>query len=251
MALALWLCWTAVTYLLEGRVLTMARPEDTGARVLYAVIANLGVGIGGSAYVLRRLMRRGFLSPRRSGFSASWRTPVAVGVGVGLGVAAYVAQGAPTLHPIVLLNGYAQVLVVSVAEVLVCWAVVGGTLEAILRPIGRVGSVLAALGATSLFGVYHFAHSPPFNTVGMVALLSVVGLATGGFFFVSRDAYGTIVFHNFLGLFGVLGALESAGRLGTYTEPRVPLIATGALSLVALVLAHVVFFRVAAAPHRT
>lgn len=242
-ALALWLCWTAATYLLEGRVLTLARPEDTGARILYAVVANLLLGTAGSVYVLRRSIRKGVLSPQRTGFSAPRRTLLAVGAAILLGSAAYAAQGPPTLDPVVLLNVYAQVLVVSVAEVLVCWSVIGGTVEALTRQPGRRATLIAALAAAVLFGVYHFGHSPPFNTVGAVVLLSVVALVTGAFFFVSRDVYGTIVFHNCLGTIGVLGALERSGGLATYTDLRVPLIASGALALVALVLGHAVWLR--------
>ena len=249
-ALGLWLCWTAATYLLEGRVLTLTRPEDTGARILYSVVANLLIGTAGSVYVLRRLVRKGVLSPQRSGFPVPRRTLLAVGAAIVLGSAAYAAQGPPTLDPVVLVNVYAQVLAVSVAEVLVCWSVIGGTVEALSKPIRRRGTLVAALAAAALFGAYHFAHSPPFNTVGAVVLLSVVGLVTGAFFFVSRDVYGTIVFHNCLGTIGVLGALERSGGLGMYTDVRAPIIAAGALSLAALVMAHLVWLRTAGAPDR-
>jgi hypothetical protein len=37
----------------------------------------------------------------------------------------YAAQDAPTLDPVALANASAQVLVVSFAEVIVCWAAVG------------------------------------------------------------------------------------------------------------------------------
>ena len=42
-----------------------------------------------------------------------------------LGFAFYALQGAPSWNPTVLFNAYAQVLVGSVAEFLVCWAVIG------------------------------------------------------------------------------------------------------------------------------
>ena len=53
---------------------------------------------------------------------------------------------------------------------------------------------LAAVIASLVFGVYHFAHSAPFNTVGMVSFLSMIGLLTSLVFFLSRDLYGTILF---------------------------------------------------------
>jgi hypothetical protein len=248
-ALALWAGWTAATYLLEGWRLTLLRPEAVGDRILYVGIANLGIGILGAGLVLRSLIRRGLVTPRQVGFGAARRSLVAVLVGGALGLAIYLAQGAPALHPMVLLNGFAQVLVVSIAEVLVCWAVLGGAFAAALaRRVGRWGAPLAALAAAVLFGVYHFAHSPPFNTYGMVALLCLVGLVTGTFFFVSRDIYGTLVFHNFLALFGVLGALEQTGRLGAYIAPQGALLGSAALGLVVLVAVHMFWLRTAVHP---
>ena len=48
LALALYLLWVLVTYLLEGRILTLQRPEATGARLAYELVANILIGIGGS-----------------------------------------------------------------------------------------------------------------------------------------------------------------------------------------------------------
>jgi len=60
----------------------------------------------------------------RPGFRGSGHTAVAVAVGVVLGFVIYAVQGAPSLNPVIVLNAsYAQVLVASVAKVLVCWAV--------------------------------------------------------------------------------------------------------------------------------
>ena len=90
--------------------------------------------------------------------------------------------------------------------------------------------VLSAVLASVLFGVYHYAHSAPFNTAQMVLLLSVVGLATSAFFFVSRDIAGTIVFHNFLGTFGVVQALSAANALSTLEQLQPPLIVTALIT---------------------
>jgi len=54
----------------------------------------------------------------------------------------------------------------------------------------RLAVIAAAIAASVAFGLYHFAHSPPFDTWRMVGLLTVVGFATGAFFFVSRDVRG-------------------------------------------------------------
>lgn len=135
---------------------------------------------------------------------------------------------------------YAQVLVVSVAEILVCWAVVGSVCEALLEGTGRlVEVVLAAIIASVLFGVYHSAHSPPFNTIGVVVLLSAIGLVTSLFFFISTDVYGTIAFHNFLGIFGVIRGLESSSTLGSFERPVIPLMVMAPVAVILLIAAHV------------
>lgn len=162
-------------------------------------------------------------------------------------------RGPPTWHPLVLLNGVAQVWPVSVAEVLVCWAVMGVVCEARLRAWGTpAATVIASVAASGLFGVYHVAHSPPFNTVPMVLVLSAVGVATSLFFVLSRDLYGTVVFHTWLALFGVLRALREAGALQAYERLSAPLVAMALVSLGLLIAIHWIWLTPAAqeGPHR-
>ena len=101
--------------------------------------------------------------------------------------------------------------------------------------------ILAAMIASVFFGLYHFGHSPPFNTVPLVVFLSVIGLVTSVFFFASRDVYGTIAFHNFLGITGVIGALESSGNLTVFERPIIPLLVMAAIAIALLVAAHVLW----------
>lgn len=244
LAVALYLIWVAVTYLLEGRILTLQRPEAVGARLAYALVANVLVGIGGAALVLRALCNMGVISLRQAGFRRLGHAFPAVVVGAALGFVLYAVQDPPTFDPMVIVNAYAQVLVVSIAEVLVCWAVVGSVSEVLLQDRRRgVAPVLAGIVSSVLFGVYHFAHSPPFNTVGFVVLLTVIGLVTSLFFFLSRDVYGTIVFHNFAGILGVTRALESSGTLGSFERPVIPILVMAVVAVVLLIGAHVLLVR--------
>ena len=166
-----------------------------------------------------------------------------------LGLAFYALQGAPSWNPVVLINAYAQVLVTSIAEILVCWAVIGSLSQVVLQDRGRwVSLIVAAIIASVLFGVYHFAHSPPFNTVPLVLFLSVIGLVTSVFFFVSRDVYGTIAFHNFLGILGVVRALETSGNLSTFERPIIPLLVMAMIAVALLIAAHVLWLNSGAAP---
>jgi uncharacterized membrane protein YobD (UPF0266 family) len=248
-AFGLYLVWVLVTYLLEGRIQTFLRPEAMGARLFYALVANILIGLGGSALVIRFLSRAGIISTEQAGFRGFGHAAIAIIVGVALGLAFYALQDAPSWNPIVLINAYAQVLVTSIAEILVCWAVVGSVSQALLQDRGRWASViLAAIIASVLFGVYHFAHSPPFNTIPLVVILSVVGLVTSVFFFVSRDVYGTIAFHNFLGIFGVIRALDTSGNLSVFERPIIPLLVMAVIAVALLIAGHVLWLNSGAAP---
>ncbi len=230
--------WTAVTWLLEGRIQTLLRPEATADRIIYTGIANLLVGTILALWVVREFVASGFSTRERLGFRSLQRTLLAVLLAGVLGLALYVGQQPPSTDPVVVLNAFAQVLPVSVAEIVVCWVVVGGSVLALLRARGvneYLSTAVAIVVSSVLFGVYHLAHSPPFDTPEMVLLLTGVGVVTSLFYFVGQSAYGALVLHNFLALFGVTSALAEAGQLGTYQEPVVPLLVTALLSLVLLV----------------
>jgi hypothetical protein len=73
----------------------------------------------------------------------------------------------------------------------------------------------------------------------VVVFLTVVGLVTSAFFFVSRDVYGTIAFHNCLGILGVIRALDASGNLSAFERPIIPLLVMAVIAVALLVLAHV------------
>lgn len=243
LALAFYVVWTAATFFLEGRIQTLLRPEAVFDRLAYVVVANLAIGIVGALLMLRFVISSGGVNQEHTGFGRRSPSIPWIAMGAALGLGLYFIQGAPSANPMVILNAYAQVFVVSVAEVLVCWALVGGVLKGVFGGSRWVAAAGAAVVASLLFGVYHFAHSPPFDTIGMVVLLTVVGLATSAFFFASRDVYATIAFHNFLGVYGVVQALAAADKLGGYAVPQVPLLATAIFSLLILVAADALIVR--------
>ncbi len=242
-AFGLWVIWTLATWVFEGRVEALLRPDALVDRLLYIGVANIGIGIVGAAVLVGRMVRRSQMQRDRLGFGSPVRTLIWVPVGVALGFALYFGQGAPSKDPIVIINIYAQVLVVSIAEVLVCWAVVAGVLAQATTLAKWVSIPLAAIVASALFGLYHFAHSPPFNTLEMVSLLAVVGLMTSAFFFLSRDVYATAVFHNFLAVFGVVQALAANDKLTTYQTLQVPLFGMSLAAIIILVLADIFLIR--------
>lgn len=241
-ALGLFAVWTLATYLLEARVGTFLRPDTTN-RFIYTVVANMLIGTIGSALVIRAIVRRAAL-PRVAAYGVAkpLRIIVLVPFAAVLAGLFLVGQELPTSDPVILANACAQVLVVSIAEVVVCWALFGAVLRNALGS-GGGSAAIAVVAAALVFGLYHFAHSPPFNTIGMVLLLSVVGVATGIFFFLGGDLYSTIVLHNAFAIRGVMQALAESGNLEQYATPQLPLIATAIAAVLVLAIADVVLIR--------
>jgi hypothetical protein len=87
LAIDLYLLWVLVTYFLEGHILTLQRPEATGARLAYALVANILIEIGGSTLVIRLLSNSGAIWTWPAGFRGLRRAALAVVVGVVLGFA--------------------------------------------------------------------------------------------------------------------------------------------------------------------
>jgi hypothetical protein len=216
-ALGLYLLWTFVTWLLEGRTEVLRRPDAIAARLVYTIVANLLIGAVGSIWLIQRLTRSRMLTPVQAGFGGGRSIVIGVIAGGVLGGGVFNFVPNVPKEAVVVTNIFAQVFPTSATEILVCWAVLGALLETKLRSTNRLLGVAAgAVVASVLFGVYHFAHSAPFNTAGMVTLLTFVGFATSGFFFISRSICGVMVFHNFLAVIGVGQALAASNALAAY-----------------------------------
>lgn len=244
MALATYVAWVAATYLLEGLPGTLVRPEAVGWRLAYALVANVAIGILLPLWLMRGLVRSGWATAGNFGFSGPGRTLVSVVAGAAIGYVLFASSQKEPAHPLVVLNAFSQVWVVSVAEIVVCWGLVGASVQRALRSWNRAGAyILAAALASVLFGVYHFAHSPPFNELRMVAFLTAIGLVTSLWWFASRDVYGTAIFHNFFGVTGVLAALKAGGLVPGRPELAVPLVATAIVVLLALAVPGFFWFR--------
>lgn len=243
-SISVYLLWIIATYLLEGRILTLLRPEAVVDRIAYTVTANIVVGILVAAWVLRSSLISGFVSPEQIGFRSLCHTLTAAVIAGATGFGLFMVQNPPSLNTIVIMNVFAQVLTVSVAEVVICWAVIGAGFESLTRSKGKVISLLAGIFAASIsFGIYHFAHSPPFNQINMVLLLTIISFATGIVYFIGRDIYAAIIFHNTLALFGVMQALEKSGNMIKYSQPVYPLIAMALVSVIIFVIFDILYIR--------
>jgi CAAX prenyl protease-like protein len=247
-ALALFFTWAVATWFLEGRIHTFLRPGAMIDRLVYVVVANLLIGTVGAFLVLRFAISSGGANRADTGVGPRSPSILWIIIGILLGLVFFFVQGAPTGSPIVIINAYAQVFAVSVAEVMVCWALVGGVLKDAFGGSRWVATVGAAVLASVLFGIYHFGHSPPFNSVGTVVFLAAIGLVTSAFFFASRDVYATIAFHNFLGVYGVVQALAAANQLDHFMTPQLPLILTALIALLLLIGCDVFLIRRIQAP---
>lgn len=231
----LYLLWCLATWFFEGRISLLQQPTPLG-RAVYVIIANILIGIFATAWLMRSSLAQGFTSLDEIGFRSLRRTLVAVVLALIGGFALFVLLGPPSLEPLVVWNGFAQTLPVTIAELLVCWVAIGANTEAATRSRGRIVSiVLAIIAADVAFGVYHFAHSAPFNQWGMVLFLMVIGLFTSLVYFLTRDVYAAIIVHNFLGMKGVMGSID----LAILRQPLIPLYSLVALSVVALVAVHI------------
>ncbi len=230
-ALAVYLIWTLATYLLEGRVHLLISGDPVG-RLAYAVIANILIGTVGALVVMNLFRRQGGIPREYFGFQPAKRTLFSLIGAFVLGLRVFTLQSQKTLDPVVVLNVFAQVFTTSTAEVLVVYALVGVAGAWMTRSLGNVPSGIVGIALASvLFGAYHIAHSPPFSTLSMILLLTFVGVVTGVFYFLVREIYATIVFHNFPALFGVMQNVDPA----MFASPNTFLLGTMLITVVILV----------------
>src|SRR5215204_669789 len=234
-ALAIYLAWVAATYLLEGRIHLFQKVDPIG-RITYVAIANIIIGTILSAIAIRYLLRKDFVKPEQLGLNRSrFRSAAVIGAATIGGLALFLGQNPKTTEPMVVFNVFMQALPVSIAEVMVAWALVGSTFESLgRRRFGKVASiVLGAVTASVLFGIYHYAHSPPFNETTIVLFLMLPSIATAVTYFLGRNIYAAIIVQNFMGIFGVMSELPN---LEVYRQPMVPIYALSAISVAVLVI---------------
>jgi uncharacterized membrane protein YeaQ/YmgE (transglycosylase-associated protein family) len=224
-ALSLYIIWVASTYLLEGRIHLFQKVDPIG-RMTYVVIANIAIGTVLSAIAIRYLLKARLVKPEQLGLNKSrLRTAAVISSAAAGGLALFLLQNPRTLEPIVVFNAFMQVLPVSIAEVMVCWALIGSSFESIAKNNnkGKIMSVIVgAIGASVFFGVYHYAHSPPFNQTSIVLFLMLPSIATALTYFLGRDIFAAIIVQNFMGIFGVIAELPN---LEVFRQPMVPIYA--------------------------
>jgi hypothetical protein len=238
LSVLIYIVWVFATYMLEGRI-NLFHGDDTLGRIIY-VVANIVIGIVISSVVLRLSVRSGAYRLGQIGLRPLLRTIIFTLISGVVSFGIFVVQKPVTLNPVVVLNVFAQVFPISIAEVLVCWAVIGTSFEVLSKKAGKIVSLIVGIVvADVLFGIYHFAHSAPFNQVNMVFFLMIPGLGTSLVYFFARDLYAAIVFQNFMAAFGVMQSIN----LEAMIKPAYPLYITAFISILILVCFDVFYIR--------
>lgn len=230
----IYLIWTLVTYLLEGRVDLLHKNDPVG-RLEYTIIANIVIGIGLSMIFVKYALSAGLFSAKQIGLRSITNTVILTAVTSIVGFFLFYVQGPSTLNPTAITNVFLQTLPVSIAEVIVCWVIVGASVESLDN--NRLGKkktslIVGLLISTVVFGVYHFAHSAPFNQPQVVFFLMLPGILTGVVYFLGLNIYATIVFHNFQALFGVLASVPLSQML----QIQIPIVLLAGISIVTLII---------------
>lgn len=247
-ALSIYVIWVAATYLLEGRIHLFQQVDPIG-RITYVSIANIAVGTVLSAIAIRYLLKVELVKPEQLGlYKSRIKTVSIIALAVAGGLALFMLQNPRTIEPIVVFNAFMQVLPVSIAEVMVCWTLIGSSFESLTKNINnnsndrrKVSSVIVgAVAASVLFGIYHYAHSPPFNQTSMVLFLMLPSIATAVTYFLGRDIYAAVIVQNFMGIVGVMAGLPN---LEVYRQPMIPIYALSVVSIVALILSVLVMLK--------
>src|SRR5215213_8849734 len=143
-ALSIYIIWVAATYLLEGRIHLFQKVDPIG-RMTFVVIANIAIGTVLSAIAIRYLLKAQLVKPQQLGLNKSQlRTAAVIASAAAGGLALFLLQNPRTLEPIVVFNVFMQALPVSIAEVMICWALIGSSFESIAKNNNK-GKIISVL----------------------------------------------------------------------------------------------------------
>lgn len=277
LSISVYIVWTFATYILEGRVNLLQRVDPIG-RIEYAVIANILVGTLFAFMMLKPSLRANFVTSRQSGFRHPRRILIMVVIAIAIGFVLFLTSNPAdgSTNATMIANIFAQTLPTSIAEVVVCWAVVGTVFESLVRSkihgkgddpnwkngtilhlnwksirrkvttISALSLVIGGVVSIVLFGIYHFAHSPPFNQPNMVLFLMIPAILTSLFYFIGREIYSTIAIHNFLALIGVSSSID----VTALTQPLYHVMIMALISVIVLIASDMLLIRRTKMNHR-
>jgi hypothetical protein len=98
-AIAIYLVWILATYLLEGRIHLLQKPDRLG-RLIYALIANMIIGTAIAIWLLKPFILNRFVNPKQLGFQSPVnRVIVAIVIAGLIGFALFIIQKPTSLNP--------------------------------------------------------------------------------------------------------------------------------------------------------
>ena len=269
-SISVYIIWTFATYILEGRANLLQRVDPIG-RIEYAIVVNILIGTIFAFVMLRTSLRARFVTSEQLGFQSPRRILILVVIAFVVGFVLFLSSNpaAGSVNATVIANILSQTLPTSIAEVVVCWAVVGTVFESLVRlkihrkddlnskkeailhldrttirrrkviTVAVLSPIVGGIISIVLFGAYHFAHSPPFNQPTVVVFLMIPALLTSIFYFIGREIYSTITIHNFLALIGVSGSID----ITALTQPLYPVIIIAFISVLVLIASYTFLIR--------
>jgi hypothetical protein len=69
-SISVYMVWVIATYMLEGRILTLLRPEAVFEHIAYTFVANFLIGTVVAVWVVRSFLKSGIVTLKQSGFSS-------------------------------------------------------------------------------------------------------------------------------------------------------------------------------------
>ncbi len=213
-AVLVYLLWVVGIYVLEGRIDLLLRSLPA-QRMLYVLIVYVLIGTILPLRLLQQSITAQLMPPAELGFQPLKRTLMGVGLAFLVGVILFILAvpfGLFFVSPpyqadiTVLVNIFFQALPISIAEVLICFALFGKITEMLLRhryslPTALFGGILT--GAL-LFSLSHLAHGPPFNSAGVLISALLPGFSIGFVYFLRKDIYAAIVLMTFINMIGFI-----------------------------------------------
>ena len=154
-AITVYLVWTFATYLFEGRINLLHRDDPLG-RFEYSVVVNMIIGTMVAILAIKPfIIASRQLSLSQIGFRSIKNTVVLVAIAGTIGFVLFVIQVPESLNPIVISNVFSQTLPTSIAEVVVCWAVKGASVESFSKNrLGKKLSVIVGIIISTLLLVF-------------------------------------------------------------------------------------------------
>ena len=124
--IGLYLVWVFATYILEGRI-ELLHHNDPFGRVMYTVITNMVIGTVIAFVTIKSAISftKEFVTLKQLGFRSIKYTVALIAIAGSIGFALFLIQHPASLNPIIIINVFSQTLPGSIAEVMVCWTVVG------------------------------------------------------------------------------------------------------------------------------